>query len=102
MSKQLHTPGPWRVGVPNIRDEAEVGIHGPGEYGFIICDMQLDGYDEKTQKANTNLICAAPDLLEALELSVSEYERLPHSLGYEFTHLPSMRAAIARAKGEQA
>lgn len=51
--------------------------------------------------ANAHLIAAAPDLLEALEMAVAEYEKLPHSLGYEFTHLPAMRDAIAKARGEK-
>jgi len=46
------------------------------------------------------LMVVNQQLLEALEHAVSEYEKLPHSLGYEFTHLPSMRAAIAAARKE--
>ena len=34
-------------------------------------------------------------LREQLATAVKEYEGLPHSLGYEFTHLPDMRAALA-------
>lgn len=34
-------------------------------------------------------------LREALELARKEYERLPHSLGYEFTHLPIINKALS-------
>lgn len=37
------------------------------------------------------------ELLEALRIAVEEYRKLPHSLGYEFTHLPAMEAAISKA-----
>ena len=42
---------------------------------------------------------AAPDLLAALKLARVEMAGLPHSLGYEFTHLPKIDAAIAKATG---
>lgn len=91
-----YTPGPWSIGNANIKDEAEVGIHGPGEYGLIICDLQSDGYDEKTQKANAALIAAAPDLLEALEnlLAVADQYDLPLSDPERI----AARAAIAKAR----
>ena len=42
---------------------------------------------------------AAPELLEALILARQEFAGLPHSLGYDFTHLPKIDALIARATG---
>lgn len=41
-------------------------------------------------------------LIEALILARSELSGLPHSLGYSFTHLPKIDAALARVKGESA
>lgn len=105
MSK--HTPGPWSIGYANIKDQAEVGIHGPGRYGYIICDMQADGYDEKTQDANARLISAAPCLLEALQAAI-ECGMIPSSSAKEGgavrfsrqVHVADMiRAAIAKATG---
>lgn len=32
---------------------------------------------------------------EALKLARKEFDGLPHSLGYEFTHIPKIDAAIA-------
>jgi len=39
------------------------------------------------------------DLLAALKSARDELMGLPRSLGYEFTHLPSIEAAIAKAEG---
>ncbi len=51
-------------------------------------------------EANSYLIAAAPELLEALEKLVIEYQQLPHSLGYEYDLLPIAIKAIKKAKGE--
>ena len=99
-----HTSGPWSIGNANLKEEAEVGIHGPGPYGFVICDMSADGYDEDTQKANARLIAAAPDLLDALEAMVfgagavavhHEGERKALQMAVDIA-----LAAIAKARGE--
>lgn len=39
------------------------------------------------------------DLLAALKSARDELMGLPRSLAYEFTHLPSIEAAIAKAEG---
>ena len=39
------------------------------------------------------------DLLAALKSARDELMGLPNSLAYEFTHLPSIEAAIAKAEG---
>jgi len=73
-----HTPGPWEnVGESGNDAEAYV-IEGPERTIAWTCDT----YDEDKEAgtvtdvdmANANLICAAPDLLEACEqvLSASE------------------------------
>lgn len=105
MSK--HTPAPWITGNANLREESELGIHGPGEYGFIICDMCTDGYDKDTQQANAQLIAAAPDLLEALERLVLDFESEIHNeydgtsmLKARLAECDYARVAIRKAKGE--
>jgi len=37
-------------------------------------------------------------LLEALIMAREEFEKLPHSFGYDFTHLPKIIAAIDSVK----
>lgn len=87
-----HTPGPWVKGTLEL-----VGINGQK---VVVSDGPSFG--SKSQwpeaEANARLICAAPDLLEALEYCLD-------CLGDEFA-LPSdcqstARAAIARARGEK-
>lgn len=67
--------------------------------------------DSQTAKTNALLNAAREidqlrdkfaDLIEALTLARSELSGLPHSLGYSFTHLPKIDAALARVKGESA
>jgi hypothetical protein len=102
MSK--HTPGPWDLeSDPCHFDTLSSIVGGAGRLTPPRRQLMVEvgghaGYAE--QEANARLIAAAPDLLEALEKAVREYEGLPSSLGYEFTHLREMRAAIAKAKGE--
>ncbi|UNY40218.1 hypothetical protein KLEP174_gp40 [Pseudomonas phage vB_PcuM_ KLEP17-4] len=74
MSK--HTDGPWSIGGPNIKEEATVGIHGPGTFGYVICDMHSDGYPDDEQAANAQLIAEAPELLAVLEKSIVDLANL--------------------------
>ena len=39
-------------------------------------------------------------LREQLAIAVAEYDGLPSSLGYNFTHIPDMRAALAATEGK--
>ena len=64
-----HTPGPWKV-VPGYFDGEFVvvkdGPAGPSAMGITTVDGR--GYSQN--EANADLIAAAPDLLEALEVAV--------------------------------
>lgn len=102
MSK--HTKGPWAL-----------GVEGDGAVGSVYCDnalgsrvaivygpgQQFTAFTRVEEEANARLIAAAPELLEALILARADFAGLPHSLGYDFTHLPKIDALIARATGEQ-
>ena len=88
MSKQEHTPGPWRV-------HKEVG------YYFVLTskigqpDIAKISYYHPDSIANTNLIASAPELLDALRYIESV------ALANDPRDLPSIaekaRAAIAKA-----
>ena len=41
------------------------------------------------------------ELVEALRKALNEFSCLPHSLGYDFTHAPELRALIAKAEAQQ-
>lgn len=50
---------------------------------------------EEAAEALEQLAAALAAKDEALALARKEFEGLPHSLGYEFTHVPKIDAAIA-------
>lgn len=101
MKKPLHTPGPWR-------DEGNGDIQGIEDNGYgrgpvDVCSVYLRTAPGRTE-ANTRLIAAAPDLLEALQDLV---EILDMALMVGIPTLPrgadgpavKARAAIAKATG---
>lgn len=100
MSK--HTPGPWKafntsdIFTPLFSENAE-GIRSPSNDGWMIADCDMGALSIDEVRANVRLICAAPDLLEALEAAAEALEAA------EFFEKAAMaRAAIAKAKGESA
>lgn len=90
-----HTPGPWHLTKGLYGKEDEITIWGvkneEGCSGFIGTLGNMQGEDE----ANANLIAAAPELLEALEILVKQ----PDTYSVEKAFVKA-RAAIAKAKGE--
>jgi hypothetical protein len=88
-----HTKGEWffRRGFDNV-----ISIYGKktNKKVFEIC--RLIGYGgvgmDKIEEANTKLIAAAPELLEALK---ELYESLPD--GYKHKCLPKVKKAIRKA-----
>ena len=95
-SKQAqHTPGPWRaVGTDVFAPSKRVAQ----------CDDRLDIHFRGEALANARLFAAAPDLLEAAELAEATIERLQggaRAFSSANGTLDVLRAAIARAKGEQ-
>ena len=105
-TKQMHTPGPWRI---HSKDPAFAYIEGndalDGKTG-IVARVLLTGDD--FSEANANLIAAAPELLEALRhaetalivtaglTDESGTKIIKDGYGYE---LKQIRAAIAKAEG---
>lgn len=97
------TQGTWYVG--------DNGMDGPKPRYWIVtneeswCDRvcSVPAYNDAKAVANSNLIAAAPDLLEALMKILSEYDSWK---GYNDDGLEDetelyARAAIAKALGEQ-
>lgn len=98
MSK--HTKGPWEIHTAqNGRTIFQIGPCAPEEYaGSAWLDVSME---------DARLIAAAPELLEALERLVSDFESEIHN-EYDGTSMLSARlaecdyarAAIAKARGE--
>lgn len=92
-----HTPGPWRWSA-NCRE-----VVAPGKSICRIDPGMLISFhapDESERLANAQLIAAAPDLLEALEIAEAFLARQPQTIDVSGV-LGEVQAAIAKAKGER-
>lgn len=99
MSK--HTPGPWSVvdgHYPSMRE-----IHGPSfKINIVMSATDLNFQDYLSRSADARLIAAAPDLLEALDGMLMEFnEKMAGVTHDELAAIHAARRAIAKAKGEQ-
>lgn len=105
----LHTAGPWfRDGytVYALNDDRRPfnRFYATVQLGFLSNDLRTD---ERELEANAKLICAAPELLAALEESVSALafmldqelagENRPEWVRVKRDRLDAARAAIAKA-----
>lgn len=61
---------------------------------------ELDGlcsqYDSEIAAELRRLHELNAELVEALRVARAEFDGLPHSLGYAFTHIPKIDAALAK------
>lgn len=114
MNTKLHTPGPWK----HDAQFDTVSSHHPDHKFSLICKLAT-GEDRAEENANADLICAAPDLLAALQDCLAQLEgpievygdgcgndgKKTGLSGDEFNKLKAKRLALAReaiskAKGE--
>lgn len=99
MSK--HTPGPWQYRRSSTSSTDYYEIIPAGELGgwkdgrYLSVSGAIDEHDAR-------LIAAAPDLLEAAEAIVARWDSpLWKDQPHTGTFIDQLRAAIAKAKGEQ-
>lgn len=117
------TPGPWSAycqdveGVRTLGDSGvrfwDIGAAGPYRGAVAQCHAaeHIGGITLAERDANARLIAAAPDLYEALEQVARPYGMLDLAVS-EHVHGPRgddmltvakiIRAALAKARGEQA
>lgn len=108
-----HTPGPWSI----FSDEPRNYYAGIEADGFSIVvigypdefdDSGVRGRTTDETKANAHLIAAAPELLQALENLLCEYEDRECQFGDDYLWvkhedkitIDHARLTIAKAKGE--
>ena len=99
-----HTPGPWK-----FRDDSKffktnpfsVYVQGGGVHSAAIANMPYRKTIPETEaRANARLICASPDLLDALQAMLDVCYDL--EINDETVRAVAMaRAAINNATGEQ-
>jgi hypothetical protein len=100
--KMSHTPGPWFVRKPKGRHDVSIceheiiGMHESPMFGKQ--ETKVCGIHNRID-ANTTLIAAAPELLEALErtrdILFAEYGPRIYHANFAF-----INAAIKKARGE--
>jgi len=93
MSESKHTPGPWRLHLVN-----DTLIVAPdGTYIAYTCGEYDDDNIWPIMEANARLIASAPDLLAALKAFPGFTDDA--TIGDKW--IETMRAAIAKAEGQQ-
>lgn len=99
----MHTKGPWYVFTCDGKIDPWPGIESDslsiitfGEFGD---SHGVRGESEEEALANAHLISAAPDLLEAVRLLLSEWSETNDDIREENRRFA--RAAIAKAQGRQ-
>lgn len=105
MSK--HTPGPWQVVADPLHYDTLTTVIA-GDKGINLREppyelyVQVGGWaDVERLGANTRLIAAAPDLLEAAEAVVARWDTpLWKDTEHTGVSIAKLRAAVAKAKGD--
>ena len=87
-----HSPGPW---TPRYSIAGPISEVMDAE-GLVICEMVLPVGGIPVSDSNAHFIAAAPEMLAALEMVVDRI----YDFGTEFEDLATVKAAIAKAKGE--
>jgi hypothetical protein len=85
-----HTPGPWII-------DGYGTIKAPNHETVLVEGVALPSVSTVESIANTHLVAAAPDLLEALKALVAN---LSDGDFISETRIDAARAAIAKATGE--
>jgi hypothetical protein len=107
MSNTKHTPGPWQVDLENCHTGQVAVCHGDADTYYEVWTPNWAGGID--QKANANLIAAAPEMLEMLEEVTHQLKGAIDYLEEELDTRDIMamdglvvkaKAAIAKAKGE--
>lgn len=108
-----HTPGPWSIegGHDNNPGDYTLGVDSvPANFTILLYGIKAEhegcgirGRTLDEQMANTRLIAAAPELLEALSDAEEALSFLQDRMAVKVNPptLDKIRAAIAKATGEQ-
>lgn len=73
----------------------ELNDRGSNRWSALVQGIGLECTNEELDQIAL-LMSFAPNLLQCLKFMREEYARLPHSLGYSFTHLPEIDELLAK------
>ena len=93
MSKQKYTPGPWVI---NYAVSYSINSAKGDKHIAMVSCYKEKAYDEIENEANTKLIAAAPELLEACEMTLQFFVDNNRNGTYQLL----LRRIIAKAKGK--
>lgn len=94
-----YTTGPWTVDESHINGSINAGKRHVALANFYNCHDEEMRVTRDQQKANTQLIAAAPDIYEALKI-ILEYPYGDASPLEDPLVMERARAAIRKAEGE--
>lgn len=94
MSKQQHTPAPWRAS--RIQNDRWYYIVGPK--GNVIGFPDSDEMGQEEHRANSMLMAASPDLLDVLRDMIANSE--PHDNDEAFAVRERAKKIVAKATGQ--
>ncbi len=98
--EKAHTPGPWIANRHTSVPHDVTAVNSPADGGDIICEAPAEFKDSMRRwAANSQLIAAAPDLLEALKRCENFIANTEGELGLTLNSGELARAAIAKAEG---
>ncbi len=105
MAQFKGTPGPWSLDEFDSVVHGEEPLHGWGRKETVrVSGVALPGRVTEEYAANTRLVAAAPELLEALQNLIVSYDNFRERTGRdgdpENPLMIDARAAIAKATGE--
>lgn len=73
-TRTAHTPGPWTCDEPSNWHGLDARVFVPEPYG-VVAQVPIEAWRPRSiGRANARLIAAAPELLGALKIIVSDFE----------------------------
>ena len=112
MSAPAFTPGPWvRAGDDDLNTTLDIegdDVEATGwvtywnperpEFAVVIADMgRPNVWNDELLDANANLIAAAPDMFEAIEMWLADFD---DGRSFDYDHAARFRIVLAQARGD--
>jgi hypothetical protein len=103
--KVTYTPGPWRIGTSGSLVGANFSLLARKQGGWVNILHGNDCHTTETRAtreeayANAKLMAAAPDLLEALQLMVKQFTKVPSTYADSDARVKA-HTAIKKATGD--